>query len=366
MAKTADYNLGSFTYPRGWFMIARADELGARPLALRYFGQDFVLYRGESGRPYLVEAYCPHAGAHLAVNSTSYIVRDGEQVSGESIRCPFHGWRFGPDGVCDEIPYGPCTIPKAARLKTWPVEERAGIVWMWHDPEGGEPDVALPPFAEWAMGGQGWVRWQLDDFGQLAVHPVEIVDNMADIGHMTPIHGSRNVLYFDNEFAEAKISQSFWAGHRTLVDDDASAVLSSEAFYTGPGILQARLGGAHPSLMVIAHTPVEDGLIRMHHGLMVKIADGEPTQADLAVARAYQESSRDALAQDVEIWMNKRPAINIMQVSCDGPFGKVRVWYQQFYNPRANADAYQRRVAGREIRVGDHRPEGARTIAEMV
>ena len=64
--------------------------------------------------------------------------------------------------------------------------------------------------------------------------------------------------------------------------------------------------------------------------------------------------------------MNKRPAINIMQVSCDGPFGKVRVWYQQFYNPRANADAYQRRVAGREIRVGDHRPEGARTIAEMV
>ena len=185
MAKTADYNLGSFTYPRGWFMIARADELGARPLALRYFGQDFVLYRGESGRPYLVEAYCPHAGAHLAVNSTSYIVRDGEQVSGESIRCPFHGWRFGPDGVCDEIPYGPCTIPKAARLKTWPVEERAGIVWMWHDPEGGEPDVALPPFAEWDMGGQGWVRWQLDDFGQLAVHPVEIVDNMGRSGGQT-------------------------------------------------------------------------------------------------------------------------------------------------------------------------------------
>lgn len=366
MAQTADYSLGPHTFPRGWFMIARADELAAKPLPLRYFARDFVLYRGESGRPYLVDAYCPHAGAHLAKNSTSYIVRDGEQVEGEAIRCPFHGWRFGPDGQCDDIPYGPCVIPKAARIRTWPVEERGGIIWMWFDEEGGEPDMALPPFAEWDMGDQGWVRWQLDDFGQLATHPTEIVDNMADIGHMSPIHGSRNLIYFDNEFAGTKVSQSFWAGHRTLVDNDPDAVLSSEAFYTGPAILQARLGGQHPSVMVIAHTPVEDGVIRMHHGLMVKISDKQPTAEELAMARAYQEASRDALAQDVEIWMNKRPAISILQVSCDGPFGKVRVWYQQFYNPRAKAGVYQARVDGREIRIGETRPAGALEIAEMV
>ena len=50
MAKTADYDLGEFTFPRGWFMIARADEVSKKPLNLRYFGQDMVLYRGDSGR----------------------------------------------------------------------------------------------------------------------------------------------------------------------------------------------------------------------------------------------------------------------------------------------------------------------------
>ena len=99
MARTADYQLGEFTYPRGWFMLGDASTMGAAPTTLRYFGKDMVFYRGESGTPHLVDAYCPHMGAHLGRNTTSYIVRDGEQVQGESIRCPFHGWRFGPEVV---------------------------------------------------------------------------------------------------------------------------------------------------------------------------------------------------------------------------------------------------------------------------
>jgi len=69
-------------------MVAAASEVTAVPLAVRYFGQDLVLYRGESGRAYLVEAYCPHMGTHLAKNTTSYVVRDKTQVEGDSIRCP--------------------------------------------------------------------------------------------------------------------------------------------------------------------------------------------------------------------------------------------------------------------------------------
>lgn len=363
MAKTADYDLGIFTYPRGWFMIAETSELGTQPLALRFFGRNMALYRGESGRPYLVQGHCPHMGAQFAANSTSYVVRDQQQIEGESIRCPFHGWRFGPDGQCDDIPYSPNFIPKAACLQSWPVIERAGVLWMWHDEEGGAPDVELPPFAEWDMEEQGWVRWRFDDFGTLATHPIEIVDNMADLGHMTPIHGSRNAHYFDNEFADHIVSQSFWAGHRTLVGSDADALLSSEAFYTGPAILQARLGGEHPALMLITHTPIEDGVIRMHHALMVKISDGRPTDEQQAAAANYQEASRLALAQDVEIWANKQPSLNILQIPADGPFGKVRTWYRQFYNPRAQARTFSGRVNGRDVRLGSKLPSDTSIIA---
>ena len=117
MATTAEYGLGEVTYPRGWFMVAEASEVADKPISVRFFGEDLVLYRGESGAVYMVEAYCPHMGTHLAKNETSYVVLDGEHIEGESIRCPYHAWKFGPDGKCNEIPYSPQPIPEKARIK---------------------------------------------------------------------------------------------------------------------------------------------------------------------------------------------------------------------------------------------------------
>ena len=202
MAKTAEYRLGPQEYPRGWFMIAAAEEIAADPVPLRFFGREFVGYRGESGKVYLTDAYCPHMRVHLARNTTSYVVKDGIRIEGESIRCPAHGWRFGPDGKCDDIPYSTHGIPKAACIKTFPVVERAGCVWLWHDPEGGEPEFDLPLFEEWDMEEQGWVRWRLDPLGTLPVHPQEILDNMADVAHFIPVHGSRDIVYFEHEYRD--------------------------------------------------------------------------------------------------------------------------------------------------------------------
>ena len=353
MARTADYGLGEFTYPRGWFMVAEAAEVSAKPATVHYFGKDFVLYRGESGTAYMVDAYCPHMGAHLAKNATSYIVRDGEQVEGESIRCPFHGWRFGPDGACNHIPYS-SFIPKAAQLKTYPIVERAGIIWYWHDPEEQEPDVDLPPFAEWDD--PSWVRWNIDHLGVIDCHPQEIVDNMADAPHMVPVHGSTECTYFTNAFEGAILWQKFGAGHRTLVGSEV--MLETDTWYTGPAILQSRLTGSYPSLMLICHTPVDDGVVMVWHALMSKAANMPPTQEDIAAAQAYAETGRLALAQDFEIWGNKRPCFNPLQIPADGPTHKVRIWYRQFYNPRARAGEFQRRVEG-EVTTYDTRPEHA-------
>ena len=58
MALATDYNLGPNTFPRGWFVIAESSELDASPLAIHFFGEDLALYRGESGKPVLLDAYC--------------------------------------------------------------------------------------------------------------------------------------------------------------------------------------------------------------------------------------------------------------------------------------------------------------------
>lgn len=356
MAKTSDYGLGEFAFPRGWFMIAAAKDVERKPRPVRFFGRDMVLYRGASGRVVLLDAYCPHMRVHIGRNTTSYIVKDGEQIEGDSIRCPGHGWRFTPEGRCDDIPYSANPIPKAACIKSHKVVEKAGCIFMWHDMEEGAPDFDLPAFAEWDMEGEGWVRWRLDDLATLPIHPQEILDNMADYAHFVPVHGSRNVVWFENEFRDHIIMQRFGAGHRTLIEGDA--VMQTDTWYTGPGILLCRMEGEHPSLIMICNTPVEDGVVHVWYALMVKVSDKTPDEAGVSTARSYQDVALEAFAQDFELWRYKEPALAILQIRDDGPFHKERLWHRQFYNPRARAPEIHARVNGVHTTI-DKRKGGA-------
>ena len=61
-----------FPIPNGWFALARSDEVGpGAVLPVRYFGRDLVVFRTESGRPAVLDAYCAHMGAHLGIGSGS-------------------------------------------------------------------------------------------------------------------------------------------------------------------------------------------------------------------------------------------------------------------------------------------------------
>lgn len=59
-------------------------------------GENLVLFRTMSGVASLMDTYCPHMGANIAV---------GGRVLGECIQCPFHGWKFNTEGKCVEISY---------------------------------------------------------------------------------------------------------------------------------------------------------------------------------------------------------------------------------------------------------------------
>ncbi|XP_038060496.1 cholesterol 7-desaturase-like [Patiria miniata] len=78
-------------YPNGWMSILMLSELKKKEhIFVAVAGKNLVVFRGESGRPYVVDAYCAHLGANLAI---------GGSVHGECIECPFHGWRYrGEDG----------------------------------------------------------------------------------------------------------------------------------------------------------------------------------------------------------------------------------------------------------------------------
>lgn len=349
MAKTTDYNLGEFTFPRGWFMVAESPQATQKPSSLHYFGRDLVLYRGESGQVVVLDAYCPHMKTHLAKNETSYVVMDGQHVQGDDIRCPYHGWKFGPDGKCNEIPYSPAPIPPSACIRSYPVREWGGVILVWYDEEKETPDYEPYSLPEWED--EKWINWKIDYMGELGCHAQEVIDNIADKAHLGPIHGSTDMVYFENEFDDHIVRQKLAAGHRTLADN----VMTNDTWYTGPGLLMSRMNGYYNSLMLVAHTPVEDGTIKAWHALMVEPPNVPPSSEDVQAVEAFQEGSRLALMQDFDVWANKQPCLQIMQVVGDGPFAKVRQWYKQFYNPRTKAQTYQKAVNGHYITRGTQR-----------
>jgi 3-ketosteroid 9alpha-monooxygenase subunit A len=98
--------------------------------------------------------------------------------------------------------------------------------------------------------------------------------------------------------------------------------------------------------MYITHTPVSDGVVRAWHGLMVKPGAEHPSEEDIQQSRAFQEASKLAFLQDFEVWSAKKPAIEVLQLTADGPYHKARQWYGQFYRPRGDAKAIQASVDG--------------------
>ena len=82
------------TYPDGWYVAADASKLGQRPIKLRRFGLDLVLWRDGTGRPSCLRAACPHRGADLSAG----------KVRGGCLECPYHGFRFDSGGTCRLAP----------------------------------------------------------------------------------------------------------------------------------------------------------------------------------------------------------------------------------------------------------------------
>ncbi len=339
MAKAADYSLGPNTFPRGWFIIAEASELGADPKGLHFFGQDFALYRGESGKPVLLDAYCPHMGTHLAESKSCVIVKNHKQIEGDSIRCPYHGWRFGVDGKCNDIPGHDGPIPRSAVLKSYEVREVMGCIMMWFDPEGGAPEYEPPYLPEWDD--PSWVRWELDHLGTLNIHPQEILDNMADMQHLGPTHGAP-CEFFENEFRDHLVIQRQGGFMQKY-----NCILNTTTWYTGPGVLLSKQQfGPTLTYELIANTPVDDGVSQVWHGCITRSTNAVATEADKAMAKQVQAGALDAFAADFSVWAHKRPAIRIIQLQSDGPFALVRRWYKQFYDTRANAATHQQGVNG--------------------
>jgi vanillate O-demethylase monooxygenase subunit len=157
-----------------WYPLTWSREVTRALSRHRILGMDLVVYRGEAGAPVALDDACPHRLAPLSMG----------KLKGDAIECGYHGMTFGADGRCVRIP-GQALIPANARVPSYPVAEKMGLVWIWPgDPACADPSVIydLPQYHQ--------PHWHAahGDALRIGTNYLNLADNLCDPAHVSFVH----------------------------------------------------------------------------------------------------------------------------------------------------------------------------------
>jgi len=157
---------------RFWHPVAYGSELADRPMGVVLLEEALVLVR-LGGQIRCFADLCAHRGTALSLG----------RVEEDELRCAYHGWTYGSDGVCTRIParFG-SNIPRRARLRAYRVQEAYGLIWVCLD---GDPVYPIPEFPEW-----GDERYRIVPIPayQWRCNAARRLENFVDFAHFAWVH----------------------------------------------------------------------------------------------------------------------------------------------------------------------------------
>ncbi len=161
-----------------WYAVEFSKDVTTKPKKIICLGQQLVVYRKSDGSVACLSDLCVHRGAALSKG----------ELKGDCLVCPYHGWEYEPNGAVSKIPANPPerSIPKKARVDSYPTIERYGFLWVFL---GDLPEEERPPIPVWPE------FEQTDKYravtGEYLWHSSyeRIMENGTDIAHAPFVHG---------------------------------------------------------------------------------------------------------------------------------------------------------------------------------
>lgn len=163
-----------------WTPVLPGAEITTRPRQVRIAGENLVLWRAApDALPGALLDRCPHRGVSLSLGSPT---PDG------ALACAFHGWEFGPSGVCRHVPFNPDAPRDRLGATGLPVRETAGFVWVYTGfPAADGPDADIgEPNAHPQLNDPSLTRH--DHWEEWECHWTRAMENMLDFPHLPYVH----------------------------------------------------------------------------------------------------------------------------------------------------------------------------------
>ncbi len=281
-------------YINFWYPVCTSDELTATaPLRATLLGLQFVAFRDADGNARVLADTCVHRGGSLSCG----------KVTVGRIACPYHGWQFDGDGRCRHIPVlgEDGRIPGRAKVDSYPVIERYGIVFAFL---GDEPEETRAPFfgiAEW--GQDGWRASPLTII-ELDAYFERSIENGLDPVHNEFVHDAQGNIKFRPE--RCWIENGEWGSKVTvrmdppdpnkvefakLREEDSPQDFGAYSYHHGPNVLETRINLSQNNSFVqyFWEQPVDGEhtrifFINMRNCMLDPAMDERVTRVNLTVA----------------------------------------------------------------------------------
>ncbi|XP_061460445.1 cholesterol 7-desaturase nvd-like [Rhineura floridana] len=330
-------------YPNGWFRLLQSAQLAVGEVRnVAALGEQFAVFRDADGKAHVVDAYCPHLGANLAI---------GGRVVGSCIECPFHGWQFhGANGKCTRIPYAE-KVPEFAKIKVWPSCEASDMIFVWYHCDGIDPTWQVPK-QEDLLPQRCVFRGITEHF--VSAHIQEIPENAADVAHLAFLHGPWFMNGVDLQYTKSNLWTFFehqWQAewqpdpepnthcsflhlnHRLTIFGKHFRLmdLSVSAKQVGPAlvflIFKHRFLGQ--GILIQSITPLEPLLQHVVHQMYYQ----KNVPAFIPKFMLWAESLQ--FERDIMIWNNKQHLSRPLLVKEDATIQRHRRWFAQFYSEKS-------------------------------
>ncbi|MCA9689864.1 MAG: Rieske 2Fe-2S domain-containing protein [Nannocystaceae bacterium] len=350
-------------YVHDWFSPLRSSDVVAGKITnFEFMGQKLIAFRDNDGKVVVLDALCPHFGAHRGIGGT---VVDG------CVRCPFHGLHFNSEGECVKGDF----VAEARSLRhvkspPWSVHEVASSIFVWHGVDRQRPDrplmIAEPGFFD------GWSE-PVTNAGR-PLRPTNVffpTENIIDIQHFYAVH-HWELHSIEKEPDEDEL------GHYTAVmnmtwiagaQSPSPLLRKLGRAYRSPFRFDIRVLGPGVALSISKLTPEQGNLELMN---IILITPSSPTDCHIRVVSSVKRTIdrplnrlakrllgvglEDVLARvflaiatkdfdgDEMIWTNRQFLPNPKPLPDDGPLIGYRKWCERFWPPDYLPDDISQRL----------------------
>ncbi len=160
-----------------WYVAMFSSDLDDGRLMHRtILNEPILFYRKEDGGVASFTDRCPHRSVPLSM---------GKMRPGDRVQCIYHGLEFGPDGQCVNNPHGSGNIIDALHLRSFPIEERHSLIWIWMGDKPADPDM-IPDYS--CLDDRPELHVTEPGYLKVDAHYHLVVDNLLDLSHINYTH----------------------------------------------------------------------------------------------------------------------------------------------------------------------------------